>query len=272
SWILAIAAGSTVSLSGLTFTGGKVSSGLGGAIYNGGTLMMSNCTIEDSQANVGGGVFNDHGTLAMVNCTVSGNSAAQGGGVCNSYGTLKMANCTVYGNTAQFYGGGIDNFGTLTLDDCTVAGNSAHSGDGGGLATGSHVGSATATLNNTIIANSTSGGDIAGTVSGSNNLIDDAATAGGLMPGANGNLVGVPALLGQLDFIGGPTKTLPLLTGSPAIKAGNPFLIPNFDATDQRGAPRIKNGAVDIGAIESGPATIEVTTFADQDTGTINPW
>src|SRR5262249_24413450 len=65
--------------------------------------------------------------------------------------------------------------------------------------------------------------------------------------------------------------TLPLLTGSPAIGAGNLALIPFFDATDQRGAPRIKNGAVDIGAIESGPATIQVTTFADRDTGTINP-
>jgi hypothetical protein len=47
----------------------------------------------------------------------------------------------------------------------------------------------TATLNNTIVAKSTSGGDILGTVSGSNNLIDDAASAGGLTGGANGNLV-----------------------------------------------------------------------------------
>src|SRR5262249_23096966 len=46
---------------------------------------------------------------------------------------------------------------------------------------------------------------------------------------------------------------------------------PFFDSTDQRGAPRIKNGAVDIGAIESGPTTIQVTTFADRNTGTINP-
>ena len=66
--------------------------------------------------------------------------------------------------------------GPVTLTDCTLADNSAAEG-GGGLDNVSRFPTSTATLNNTIVAGSTSGGDIAGTVSGSNNLIDDAASA-----------------------------------------------------------------------------------------------
>ena len=43
---------------------------------------------------------------------------------------------------------------------------------------------------------------------------------------------------------------MPLLYGSPAIDAGNNSLIPAGVTTDQRGAPRIFNGTVDIGAYE----------------------
>ncbi|MGH8693600.1 MAG: choice-of-anchor Q domain-containing protein, partial [Burkholderiales bacterium] len=44
------------------------------------------------------------------------------------------------------------------------------------------------------------------------------------------------------------TDTHALLDGSPAINAGNPT---NCTATDQRGLPRAKDGACDIGAYES---------------------
>jgi hypothetical protein len=65
-----------------------------------------------------------------------------------------------------------------------------------------------------------------------------------------GNIVGTfPALinasLGPLANNGGPTKTHALLTGSPAINAGNTETSP---ATDQRGAARV--GTADIGAYE----------------------
>ena len=40
--------------------------------------------------------------------------------------------------------------------------------------------------------------------------------------------------------------------------------------TDQRGVPRTQGGSVDIGAVESGPATIVVTTLADENDGGIN--
>ncbi len=62
-----------------------------------------------------------------------------------------------------------------------------------------------------------------------------------------------------------------LLAGSPAIDAGDNSLIPLELTLDQRGAPRVKGKSVDIGAFESGPTTIVVTTLADEDDGSIDP-
>ena len=54
-------------------------------------------------------------------------------------------------------------------------------------------------------------------------------------------------MLGALADNGGLTKTHALLTGSPAIDAGNDALAP---ATDQRGVVRAAGGQSDIGAFE----------------------
>jgi hypothetical protein len=56
--------------------------------------------------------------------------------------------------------------------------------------------------------------------------------------------------LGPLADNGGPTLTMALLPGSPAIDAGNTSLAP---ATDQRGVPRPFSLAADIGAFEFWP-------------------
>src|SRR5262249_40422888 len=116
---------------------------------------------------------------------------------------------------------------------------------------------------NTIVADNGAGGDISGSASGSNNLIDDAATAGGLTNGAGGNLVGLDPKLGPLADNSGPTQTMALLPGSPALDAGAKALVPAGVTPDQRGALRIKDVAVDIGAFEAGPSVITVTTLAD---------
>ena len=74
----------------------------------------------------------------------------------------------------------------------------------------------------------------------------------------DGNLLNVNPMLGALGNNGGPTQTHRLLSGSPAINAGNNFLA--VDATgfqqltnDQRGTgfPRIAGTTVDIGAFEN---------------------
>jgi hypothetical protein len=59
-------------------------------------------------------------------------------------------------------------------------------------------------------------------------------------------------MLGALQDNGGPTATMALLPGSPAINAGDNTLIPTGVTTHQRGAgyPRIDTGTVNIGAFE----------------------
>ena len=271
----------TATLTNDTLSGNSAPGGFGGGVYNfgDGTATLTNDTLSGNSAWWGGGVYNYNNvgmaTVTLTNDTFSGNSADYGGGVCISTGTATLTNDTFSGNSAQNsgYGGGIVIYtGTATLTNDTLCGNSAYRGGGvwnGGTATltndtlsgnsATEVGGGifgTATLNNTIVAHSPIGGDIYGTVTGSNNLIDDAANAGGLTNGVGGNIVGVNSWFGTLGNYGGPTQTIPLLPGSPAIGAGSTALAVDGSGnpltTDQRGTgfARTLNGMVDIGAFE----------------------
>jgi hypothetical protein len=70
--------------------------------------------------------------------------------------------------------------------------------------------------------------------------------------------------LGPLADNGGPTLTIALLPGSPAIDAGNTSLAP---ATDQRGFPRPAGLAADIGAFEYGSVMPTITVSRSGATG-----
>ncbi len=101
-------------------------------------------------------------------------------------------------------------------------------------------------LRNTIVAGNLSG-DISGTLASSGyNLVADSADASGFAPT---DILDVDPLLGSLADNGGPTLTMALLPGSPAMDAGDNTDAPEFD---QRGPgfPRIVNGTIDIGAFE----------------------
>ncbi|MFI5365938.1 MAG: choice-of-anchor Q domain-containing protein [Candidatus Binatia bacterium] len=112
-------------------------------------------------------------------------------------------------------------------------------------------------------------------------MIGDAANACGLTNAVNGNLLGVDPHLGPLQNNGGPTQTMALLPGSPAIDAGDPNgctdAAGNVLATDQRGAPRSVPGDTrcDIGAYEATwPAWATITptpTATFTSTATITP-
>ena len=89
--------------------------------------------------------------------------------------------------------------------------------------------------------------------------------AGGLTNGINGNLVGVATPgLGDLANNGGPTQTIAVLSGSPAIDAGNTALAVDAHGspltTDRRGPgfPRVVNETIDIGAFEVGDANLYI--------------
>lgn len=138
---------------------------------------------------------------------------------------------------------------SATLINCTIVGNSTTLA--GGAAIGqSGAGTRTLTLLNNIIVGNTANGvpadfSITADPSSSSNLV---GAGPGLSNGINNNQVGLTqadVLLSVLGSFGGPTLTMPLLPGSPAIDAGNGSGSP---ATDQRGVTR---NLVDIGAFES---------------------
>lgn len=240
----------------------------GGGIDNQGRLNMSTSTLsQNSTSGDGGGIYSWVGSagVTLTGCTLSNNRAtvgnndpwggvAYGGGALyvSNYTTATLTNCTLASNTAQYgYGGGVDVVanGRATLLNCTLALNSA--GHGGGIASNAAY---TLGLTNTIVAeNSASshvGPDIYGTVTtADHNLVGSGAGETGILNGVNGNIVGVNPLLGPLANNGGPTATMALLAGSPAIGHADTAAAP---ATDQRGVTRrdVPGELTDIGAFE----------------------
>jgi len=121
---------------------------------------------------------------------------------------------------------------------------------------------------NTIIANSTTGGDYAGsgTINTNlNNLVEDGSlTNASSTPTGSGNISGDP-LLGPLQINGGPTFTMALLNGSAAISAGNATIsnATPISGFDQRGAAR-PSTTPSIGAYDFLPASQITLTQASQ--------
>ena len=249
----------TVAINGLTISGGK-GTGLtfrgGGGIYNiGGTLTVSDSSFTDnSGVDTGGGAIYNSATLTVNNSTFSGNGGFAGGAISNE-SMATISNSTFFDNGGA-EGGAIINGGTMTVSNSTIYGNTAGR-DGGGIY---NVG--TLNLQSSIVANNTandSGPDIFGAVTtGDYNLIKDTNGISNL-PGTH-NITGSDPQLDPagLKDNGGPTKTIALLCGSPAIDKG---INPDSLSTDQRGAgfartfddPAIGNGAgdgTDIGAYE----------------------
>ena len=170
----------------------------------------------------------------LTDCTISGNSAGIGGGLAN-YGTADLTDCTFSGNSAALRRRPAEQYGTATLTDCTISGNSAGYG-GGGL-----YNDGTATLTDTIVAGNTdppapATSAVPSNVSGSYNLIGTGGS-GGLVNGVDGNIV-LTSLTGlglaPLGNYGGPTQTMALLPGSPAIGAG---VIADYPGTPPRSPP-----------------------------------
>jgi hypothetical protein len=272
-------------ISGNQSIGTEFLGGHGGGVLNeSGTMMIRRCTISNNSASYftgssgdiasgsGGGVFTEPGgSLTISNSTISSNSCSVqdhfglnfgggGGGGIDNGGSMTVRNCTISGNSVHgtglvtMYGGGIRNFGSLQIASSTIAHNSM-SGEKGASASGGGIyGFASTRTDSSILAlnSAPTGPDFAGVValqSNGYNIIGNNADA--VISSQPTDQIGTPAapidpLLGPLTHNGGPTLTLALQSGSPAIDRGDPAAPPE----DQRGYGRV--GVPDVGAFEFG--------------------
>jgi hypothetical protein len=275
----------TVTNSTISGNGSDFGSGSGG-ISNEGTLTITNSIISSNFGVDTGGIGNSLGTLTVINSTFSSNVSVFGpGGIGNSLGTLTVINSTFSGNetgTESNSGGGIDNSGRLTVTNSTFSGNIANSGggilnlgtalatvinstfsgnnNGGGAGAGISNGSTRAlTVKSTILAAS-NGSNCSGKIIDAGYNISDDFSCGFAKTGSANNGGNVNPLLSTAGLAnnGGPTQTIALGVGSPAIDAiplaqctdlASP---PNPIITDQRLFPRPDPGGAncDIGAFD----------------------
>jgi CSLREA domain-containing protein len=286
--IFQLNAGQTLSISGLTISGGTGTfdgfDRKGGGILNYGTLNITDAAISDNNSEDGGGIFSGGGIVNIMRSTLARNSASNGGaggGIWNAGGTVNIAfsrfvnndghvlggallnqgtatvsNSTFSGNHVANYAGAIANDGVMTISNSTIAGNFA--GVVGGIGSGG-----TLEINNSTIfgnsAGSIGGLSVAGSVKVKNSIIaGNTSTVGdpeiaGAFDNLGHNFIGGDPQLAPLQDNGGSTLTMSPLCGSPVIDAGDNIDAP---ATDQRGQPRIAAGyqrasmTIDIGAVE----------------------
>lgn len=260
---------STVNFNDLTVQDGNSNqSGSAGGI----TVVLSDVVINNSRISnniatdteslaTAGGISIFMSTVSVNNSLIDGNSAPNAGGLnLDSGSAVTMTNSTISGNTATVSnGGGINNSGTLILNNSTITNNTAAE-VGGGLFVFGTAGVGTIDAVNSIVAGNFAssspeaalvGGNI---ISGGNNLIGTNGDPGGFPTIAEDIVLAgdISTAIGPLADNGGPTPTHALIAGSPAINAGRNDGIPGGVTTDQRGATRVVDGVVDIGAYEFG--------------------
>jgi len=236
---------------------GAGTGGVGAAGFGGGTASAG--SNGGGGAGMGGAIFNMQGQLTIENSTLAGNTAL--GGEANP------------GDEGKGIGGAVFNLsGSFTSTDSTFAANAgaSYASQIYNLVYDGHTErTAQTTLRGTIVAGGVGAVDVAsaktalitppdlGSASADVSRFDLVRT---MTAQEQGTITGSPLtadpLLGPLQANGGPTPSMALMSGSPAIDAGNSFGL----ATDQRGDPRpvdfpgvadaIGGDGADIGAFE----------------------
>jgi hypothetical protein len=251
--------GHNISMGGTSFIGNEAAND-GGALFVSvdGNLGVYDCFFRGNVAFGGdGGAIRQgatalgRGTLTLIGSEFYGNTASgNGGAYADPTGLVigGIANSTMNGNSAGANGTIYNPNRRIDLFFNTISQNSAT--NGGGVYVNANAPGA-ATIINSIIANNTAsvdGPDVFGLVSsGGHNLIGDDSDSTGWI---GSDLLNEDPLLGPLGYHGGRTRTMLLLTGSPAIDAIDASNNGYASSTDQRGFTRIVNSIVDIGAVE----------------------
>ena len=275
-----------VSISGLKFANARSFGNYGGCMQSRASLYLSNmvfdgCIYEGRDGFVagwGGGLIVFGSTtrrpsVSMTDVTFSNNKAllgtvitetsAAGGFVLGGNSTAALSavvlrNVTVNNNEAQNAGGArISGARSVAIVNSSFTANQATA-----LGMGAWTGTVDGVFNGTVnVENSFLGRAVAGRTRNdavyifdpskltlTNTLIEDTGGPASAQCNTNGNRCNVDAKLDALANNGGPTQTMRLLPGSPAIDIGS-----NSTAltTDQRGAARMEGAATDIGAYET---------------------
>ena len=274
-----------VTLTNSTFHLSAANGGDGGDAF--GATCLGGHSAGDGGGARGGAIFADGGSLIVNTATFANNSAVGGYGGDGGQ-TDGGLNCGMHGAGGLAHGGAIANnnaatvnikHGTLSLNNA-LAGNTGVNQGGAnkpprlvaeGAGGGIRVGPASVTLENTIIAGNTAAnglGDTTGAptpgpnvdgavTSNGHNLLGVATDATGFT--GTGDQTGANPMLTALADNGGPTQTMALAPGSPAIDAG----VAAGASFDQRGLMRTYDDAgvvnaatsdgTDIGAFELQP-------------------
>ena len=282
--IFTINSGGDLTLSGATIYG-AYNSGNGGAFYNAGSLHLDSAVLTNNTAARGAGIYNDSSAnLDVSNTTFYANHATQfGGGIYNasanlanvtsstfnanwsdgkgggiyvgSQSSLNLTNSTLYANYAP-EGGGVQNDGTLNSINNTLYYNNGYGTAGGG----GIKNNGTVNIINTIITNSPGGSDYRGTnpLTSRNNIVADGTITSGATT--------VDPALSALEDNGGPTLTMALREGSPALRAGDAASSNGAPVSglDQRGFARSAT-APNIGAFEDSALPSFLSAAANSD-------
>jgi hypothetical protein len=272
SRVFAVTSG-TVSISGVTVTGGDgfdVPGGTagegGGILVSGGALTLTDSTVTGNQTagfNEGSGIAAES-TLAVVRSTISYNSGPgsnRAGGIgFAGAGTFQLIDSTVAHNTLIPSGLGagvyVNSAGALAFTNDTLDLNSAG-------ATGSVLDlngeNAPTSIANTIV--------LGGTSDSCSRMPATSPTAGGNIEDqklceftAASDHPSTNLALGALQNNGGPTDTQLPAAGGLAIDAGVDAACP---ATDQRGVPRPQGPHCDIGSVERTTPTVGTPTVSN---------
>ncbi len=259
---------STATFSDCTFEGNTGSEG--GAIYSyaaidSGTsdhLTLTRCTFIGNAANSAGGVIHSYGADAVISsCTFTNNTSLKdGGAIYNHRCSASIENSLFSGNHASADGGAVTDFydGRTQITNCTFVGNGAARGGAVVSKRQSHP-----VISQCIFWQNDA------PVGSSVYVLEDIVAGSGLSQvtieysdiefGQRGVTVELGSLLtwGEGNIEADPLFTdlaygdYHLSSGSPCIDAGDPRYVPDGDATDLDGLPRLDGTAVDMGAYES---------------------
>jgi hypothetical protein len=255
-----------------TTWGGSGGAGGTGGIYSGNGLTMVLCTLSGNVGGAGGWGGDSSGGYFETLTGGGGGAGGPGAVCCVSSNGLDLIACTIAGNHGGSGGGGGSGETYFTAYTGQGAGGA---GGAGGIFNADMNTPISASLINTMVASNFGGtGGAGGPYRGSSasagapdiegfftslghNLIGQADGSSGFTNGVNDDLAGsgsvpVDPILGPLSDNGGPTFTMALLHGSPALDAGEDALLapPYGLKKDQRDFPRKSGSHVDIGAFE----------------------